>query len=81
MPVTMTIRAVPDDIHATLLEKAKSNGMSLQQYALRVLRDAAEEQDSWGALVAVSERLHAEGVRFPDRETVVADIRADRDAR
>jgi plasmid stability protein len=80
MPVNVTIRAVPDDVHKALLEKARAKGMSLQQYALERLSEAAHEQDSWETLVAISQRLHAEGVRFPERETVVADIRADRDA-
>jgi plasmid stability protein len=81
MPVNVTIRAVPDDVHRALLDKARRKGMSLQQFALERLSAVAREQDSWETLVAISERLHAEGVRFPDRETVVADIRADRDAR
>lgn len=81
MPVNVTIRAVPDDVHSALIEKARAKGMSLQQFVLEKLRDAAHEQDSWEALVAISQRLHAEGVRFPDRDTIVADIRADRDAR
>lgn len=80
MPVTMTIRAVPDDVHAALLEKARRRGMSLQQYALERLSAAAGEEDSWEALVAASERLHAAGVRFPSKESVVDAIRAHRDA-
>lgn len=80
MPVTITIRAVPDDVHKTLLNKAKSRGMSLQQYALRVLTDAAEEQDSWDTIVAISQRLHAAGVRIPSGAEIAAEIRATRDA-
>lgn len=81
MPVTMTIRAVPDEVHKALLEKARAKGMSLQKYVLDRLSDAAREQDSWETLVDISGRLHAAGVRFPDHESVVDSIRADRDGR
>lgn len=80
MPVNVTIRSVPDDVHRALQEKARRRGMSLQQYALEQLSAAAREQDAWETIVEASERLHAAGVRFPSRESIVEAIRAHRDA-
>lgn len=39
MPINLHIREVPDTVHSTLVARAERRGMSLRQYAIRVLEE------------------------------------------
>lgn len=70
------IRNVPDTLHRTLKARAALAGMSLSDYLLAHLRDAAERP----TLAELRERLHR---RRPVvlRESAARAVRAERDAR
>ena len=39
MPATLYVRDVPDQVHATLLRRARARGWSLRQYVVSVLTE------------------------------------------
>ena len=49
MPTNLHIREVPDTVHSTLVARAERRGMSLRQYAIRVLEAhcALPSVDDW----------------------------------
>ncbi|MGN6128118.1 MAG: FitA-like ribbon-helix-helix domain-containing protein [Humibacter sp.] len=53
MPVTITIRSVPDAVRDTLAARAKRRGQSMQEYLVGALRDLADKPtvDEWMAEV------------------------------
>lgn len=49
MPINLHIRDVPDTVHSALTARAERRGMSLRQYAIRVLEEhcALPAVDDW----------------------------------
>lgn len=49
MPTHLHVRDVPDDLHRSLISRAKSQGLSLRQYVLQALADheALPTLDEW----------------------------------
>lgn len=49
MPINLHIREVPDEVHSTLVARAERRGMSLRQYAIRLLEEhcALPAIDDW----------------------------------
>ena len=71
------VEDVPDDVHATLQQRAAAAGQSLQEYLLARLIDEARS-------VTVDELLERTDGRAGGRvgfEAAVAAVRAERDAR
>lgn len=77
VPVSITIRDVPDDVHAELVARAARSGRSLQAYLRAELIKLAERpdpedlmarvrekpQDNRALMAAVRERVRREGAR------------------
>ena len=75
MPVSLSIKNVPDDIAQRLRERAKRNHRSLQGELLAILEEGAEKR-----AIPVEEALRqirASGLKTPDEATAI--IREDRD--
>lgn len=77
MPVSMTIRNVPDDVRDELAARAKRAGMSLQEYALARLSEAAEVPSPEDSLLRHRAALKASGGGVTV-ESILADLHADR---
>jgi plasmid stability protein len=63
MPVTLSIKTVPDDLADALRERARHNHRSLQGELMSILEDAARETPFQAR--ALLERVRALGVRTP----------------
>lgn len=77
MPVSMTIRDVPDHTRDVLAARAARAGMSLQEYvrsALNELADRPSPDEFWDR---VRHRLRATGTRLP-ADFVIEAIDRDR---
>lgn len=73
----LQIRNLPDDVHRRLKSRAAQNGMSLSEYATRILRESVEKP----TLDELWERIKARGpAGTATTEDVVAIIRADRES-
>ena len=51
MAVSVTIRNVPDDVRASLADRAAHRGQSLQEFLLRELTSAAQRPDTFEAIL------------------------------
>lgn len=75
---SLQVKHVPDDVHATLRERAARRGQSLQEYTLHLL----SEHTARPTLDEVFDRIEA---CPPDNDVtadeIVALVRADRDSR
>ncbi len=78
MPVTLSIKNVPDDLAARLRERAKRNHRSLQGELLAML-EALEDSDTLLSPLDLFVRGKARGLDTPREAAAV--IRADRDGR
>lgn len=78
MPVTLSIKNVPDDLAARLRERAKRNHRSLQGELLAML-EALEDTDTRLTPREIFERGQARGLGTPREAAAI--IRADRDGR
>jgi antitoxin FitA len=76
MPTMIQLRHVPDELHRKLKARAAHAGMSLSDYLLREIRDAAERP----TIAELRARLAS---RAPVRAKVAASkaVRAERDSR
>lgn len=72
--VTITIRDVPGDIHAVLIDRAAQQGLSLQTYVLRELIEMAERPDLETWLDAVNKSIERHDYHM-DPRLIVEDIR------
>lgn len=74
----LQIRSVPDDLHRRLKARAAQRGQSLSEYAIEILRRAADTP----TVEELTERIRSRGAAG-DASTaeVVALIRSDRDGR
>ena len=77
MPVSLSIKNVPDELAQKLRERAKRNHRSLQGELLAILEGELEEGERLTPR-EVLRRVRATGLRTPDESTAM--IRADRDA-
>lgn len=71
------IRNVPDKTHSVLRRRAAAAGMSMQEYLLSLVNDAASKPTVEEVLHRAAKR---NGGRFRIRDAV-ADLRSDRDSR
>ena len=57
MPVNITVRSVPDDVHQRLAQRAAQAGQSMQQYLTAELTRLAARPSTGDALRAIDQRL------------------------
>jgi plasmid stability protein len=76
MSKMLQVRHVPDDVHSELRRRAAAAGVSLSDYVLQELERVAARPP----MAEVFARSASRRVDLP-LEEVVADIRAERDAR
>ena len=76
MPVSITIRDVPNETRDILASRAAQSGRSLQEYLSLQLRELAARPDVDAAIASIRERARA----YPRIETaeIVAAVNADR---
>ena len=72
MPVSMTIRDVPDSIRDELAARAARAGQSLQEYVRGQLTALAQRPDPQAFWAGVSERLATTGTRLSAAEILEA---------
>ena len=77
MAKSITIRDVPDDVHAELSRRAELHGQSLQQYLKSQLREITERVDMHELMDRVRARVEREGVEISGEE-IVKSIHAGR---
>lgn len=65
MPVSMTIRDVPDDVRDELAARAARAGQSLQEHVRAQLTDLARRPTTEEVLARVEARVQAAGTRVP----------------
>ncbi|MDQ3716876.1 MAG: toxin-antitoxin system, antitoxin component [Actinomycetota bacterium] len=74
----LQIRSMPEDLHRRLKVRAAQRGQSLSEYAIEVLRRAAETP----TIEELADRIQSRGVAGEtSTQEVVALIRADREGR
>ena len=68
--VSLTLKGIPDEVHARLKERARQNGRSLSNEILTCLRQAvaAERVDVDGAIARASALREEAAVYLTDRE-------------
>ncbi len=77
MPVSITIRHVPDDARDELAARAARSGRSLQEYLRAELVELARRPDPQSLLAGIRERKRHAGTRLP-AERILAFRDADR---
>jgi plasmid stability protein len=77
VPVTLSIKEVPEDVLERLRERAKRNHRSIQGELLTILEDAVAPRRL--TVRELYERVRDSGLRTPSESTEI--IRAERDAR
>ncbi len=77
MPVTLSIKTVPDELAATIRARAHRNHRSLQGELMSILEDAARETPFEAR--ALLERVRALGVKTPANAARL--VRQSRDRR
>jgi antitoxin FitA len=65
MPVSMTIRDVPDETRDVLAARAARAGQSLQEYVRAQLNELAQRPSPEGFWERVRHRVRATGTRLP----------------
>jgi hypothetical protein len=75
MSKVLQVRDVPDEVHDKLTREAAVEGLSLNQYMLRELRQLARRADNSEILHRAARRL---GRRLSSAE-IVASVREDRE--
>ncbi len=73
MPVSMTIRDVPDETRNEFAARAARAGLSLQEYVRAQLIALAKRSSSEDLWHRVQERVHATGTRMP--ADVILEVR------
>ena len=74
MPVTLSIKNVPDELAQKLKERAARNHRSLQGELMAIIEQAAPPVRSLDEFAAMVDRL---GIRTPSESAAI--VRADRD--
>lgn len=78
MPVSITIRNVPDDTHKELTSRAALAGQSLQEYLRSHLVSLASKPDMKTLMARVHQWKKETGTNV-SVETILADLRAMRE--
>jgi len=81
MPVNLSIKNVPEDIHEALKKRAVQNRRSLNNEILKALETSIVEEQKEVALLERLRKLHAQQRFEVSSEEIVAMIRKDRDSR
>ena len=76
MPVSMTIRDIPDDVRNELAARAARKGQSLQEYMRGVIVDFAWRPNNEDVLLQIRE--HARTLGPITMEEILEDVRAGR---
>lgn len=77
MPVSITVRNVPEETRNELAARAARDGRSLQEYLRRQLIEIADRPDMAAWVARVRDRVERDGVHISS-ETIVNDIREGR---
>jgi plasmid stability protein len=77
MPVSITIRDVPDKARDELAARAAASGRSLQEYLRAQLVELASRPDAETVLATIRERKHRTGTKL-SRTAILAHRGADR---
>jgi plasmid stability protein len=77
MPVSITVRNVPDETRNELAARAARSGRSLQEYLRAQLIELADKPDMATWLARARERVEREGTHL-SREQILRDRDADR---
>jgi len=84
MSPNLLVRSVPADTHATLVRRAASEGKSLQEYVLGLLKASADKPAMAEVMAEVMAEIQSGLKTTPNpamnTEEIVATIRAVRDA-
>jgi len=75
---TIQIREVPDDAYEVIRKRARAHGRSIQSYMRDWVVDFAGRPTTEEALTAVQDALANRDTPGATRESVVADLAADR---
>ncbi len=75
---TIQIREVPDDAYEVIRKRARAHGRSIQSYMRDWVVDFAGRPTTEEALTAVQNALANRDTPGATRESVVADLAADR---
>lgn len=78
---TIQIRNVPDDVHRTYRQRAATAGMSIQEYVLAELTQAARTRTPAELVAEVELRMRAEGTDGFATVSSADRVRAERDSR
>lgn len=81
MPMTIQIRDVPDEVHATYRARAAAAGKSLQQYLRDELAERARLQTPEEIMAEVAAERRARGDQGRSSVSSAELIRADREDR
>jgi plasmid stability protein len=74
---TITVRDVPEDIHAELVRRAAAHGQSLQEYVMGTLIEKAKKPDMGALIKRIEERLEESDTTLTS-EQIVGFIRERR---
>ncbi len=77
MPVSITVRDVPDDVRDELAARAARAGKSLQEYLRGLLVDSVARPPVDDVIARARARVNATGVRV-DAQSILAARDADR---
>jgi len=81
MPVNLSIKNVPEDIHEALKKQAAQNRRSLNSEILKALEKSIERQKDVDAQIERLRALRSKQQFEVSTEEIVAMIRNDRDSR
>lgn len=77
MGTSVTIRDIPDDVHARLLARAEKQGLSLHDYLRRQICDLASKPDMKALMAEIREWKRQAGVNVP-MQRILAELDAER---
>ena len=77
MPVSITIRNVPEETRNELAARAARSGRSMQEYLRAQLIEMAEREDMAMLMARIRERKRLTGIPL-STETILSDLEADR---
>jgi plasmid stability protein len=77
MPVTITVRNVPEAVRDELAARAARSGKSLQAYLLEELTEAASHEDVRTVIGRARERVARTGSRLP-ADAILSHLDEDR---
>jgi plasmid stability protein len=75
---TIQIREIPDDAYEVIRKRARAHGRSIQSYMRDWVVDFASRPTTEEALTALQDALASRETPGATRESIVADLAADR---